>query len=334
MTQSAEFAELLSQLEVEMDRAPQIVQASEFWQKLNRRHRERLQASGLGNFKRTTAKDYFTWMRVLPWDAQIRFLISHLPLSVTLRAIAGTFSPLRHEHIPLAEGLALNFLTRLLWSYVERTEGFSGLAEPEFGNPPIILQDSRLISQDLANSLLEYRAFGEFAKGTVCELGGGYGRNAFVTASLAKVRYIMADIPPAIGIAQEYLTTVFPDRKHFKFRPFTNFDEVRDEFEAADFAYLLPHQLALLPAGSVDLFVNISSLHEMRQAQVNYYLGEIFRLVRPGGHFFLKAWRVSKNPQADFKINAEDYDLSQWEEVFRRTSEVQSYFFETLVRHP
>lgn len=334
MTQSAEFAEILDQLETEMERAPEIVQASEFWQRLNRRHRERLQASGLENFKRTTAKDYFTWMRVLPWDAQIRFLISHIPLSATLRAIAGTFSPLRHKHIPLAEGLALNFLTRLLWSYVERIEGFSGLSEPEFGNPPTILQDGRLISQDLANSLLEYRSFGNVATGTVCELGGGYGRNAFVTASLAQVRYIMADIPPAIGIAQEYLTTVFPDRKHFKFRPFTNFDEVRDEFEAADFAYLLPHQLALLPAGTVDLFVNISSLHEMRQAQVNYYLAEIFRLVRPGGHFFLKAWRVSKNPQSDFKINAEDYDLSQWEELFRRNSDVQTYFFETLVRHP
>lgn len=317
-----------------MDRAPTIVQASEFWQQLNRRHRERLKASGLGNFKRTTAKDYFTWMRVLPWDAQIRFLISHIPLSATLRAIVGTFSPLRHQHIPLAEGMALNFLTRLLWSYVERTEGFSGLSEPEFGNPPAILQDGRLISQDLANSLLEYRNFADLAKGTVCELGGGYGRNAFVTASLAKVRYIMADIPPAIGIAQEYLTTVFLDRKHFKFRPFTDFAEVRDEFEAADFAYLLLHQLALLPVGSVDLFVNISSLHEMRRAQVDYYLAEIFRLVRPGGHFFLKAWRVSKNPQPEFKINAGDYDLSQWEQVSWKKSDVQTYFFETLVRHP
>lgn len=317
-----------------MAKAPEIVQASEFWQRLNRLHRERLQASGLANFKRTMAKDYFTWMRVLPWDSQIRFLVSHLPISATLKAIVGTFRPLRHQHIPLAEGLALNFLTRLLWAYVERSGGFAGLTEPAFGNPPAIYDEGRLISQDLANSVLEYRSFADVAKGTVCELGGGYGRNAFVTASLAPVRYIMVDIPPAIGVAQEYLTTVFPDRKHFGFRHFDNFADVRDEFEAADFAYLLPHQLALLPSGTVDLFVNISSLHEMRLDQIDHYLNEIFRLVRPGGHFYLKAWKVSKNVHDGLQVGTDAYDLSRWDKVFWRTTDVQTLFFETLLRHP
>jgi len=93
------------------------------------------------------------------------------------------------------------------------------LSEPQVGNPPNIRKGGRLISQDLANSVLEYQSIANVAKGTVCELGGGYGRNAFVTASLAPVsKYIMVDISPAFGVSQEYLRAVFPDKRHFPFR--------------------------------------------------------------------------------------------------------------------
>ena len=337
MSASDEFTALLDRLDLEMEHAPAIVKASAFWTELNQRHRERLTAEGLANFKRTAAKDYFTWMRIWPWDSQIRFLIRNIGLAGTVKAVLGTFRPLRHAHIPLAEGLALNFLTQLIWRYAERHTGdtLPRLAEPAFGNPPAIHHGGRLISQDLANSALEYQSFKTVATGVVCELGGGYGRNAFVAASLAPItRYIMVDIPPAIGIAQEYLRAAFPDRNHFELRAFDNFETVRAEFEAADFAFLLPHQLALLPDGHVDLFINISSLHEMTQAQVDYYLGQIFSKVKSGGHFYLKAWTVSNNPAHDFTINAEDYQLDDWQQVFWRDAAVQTRFFEALLRKP
>ncbi len=333
----AGFQDVMRSMLEEMTRAPAIVQPSKFWQELNQRHSKRLASSGIENFKRTLAKDYFTWMRVLPWDSQIRFLISHLPLSATLRAAVGAFAPLKHRHIPLAEGLALNFLTRLLWQYAERElpDELAGLSEPPAGNPPRILHGGRPVSQDLANSVLEYRSMAPVAKGIVCELGGGYGRNAFVTASLASVRkYVMVDIPPALAVAQEYLSAVFPEKRHFEFRAFSDFDAVRAEFESADFAYLLPHQLALLPEGYVDLFVNISSLHEMRIDQIHHYLAEIRRLVRPGGHFYLKAWKVSNNPIEQIVVREEDYPLDGWIEIFRRTTAVQTRFFETLLKKP
>lgn len=332
-----DFPSLLEALEEEIGRAPAIVRASNFWQAINARHKERLAASGLANFKRTMAKDYFTWMRVLPWDSQIRYLVRNLPLQDTIAAAVGAFTPLRHAHIPLAEGLALNFLTRLIWRYAEREAGdeLSTIAEHAYGNPPEIFHGGRLISQDIANSVLEYRSFAGAVGRAVCELGGGYGRNAFVVATMKPAtKYIMVDIPPAIGIAQEYLTTVFRERRHFRFCPFENFEEVRSEFEEADFAYLLPHQMAFLPKGSVDLFVNISSLHEMRREQVDHYLTEIKRLVRPGGHFYLKAWKISNNPTGEFGINADDYDLADWRRVFWRTAKVQTRFFEALLARP
>jgi putative sugar O-methyltransferase len=328
------FSAVNQAMTAELAKAPEIVRPSSYWNELNRRHTERLAASGFGNFKRTLAKDYFTWMRVLPWDSQIRFLISRLPASATLRSAVGAFVPLKHDHIPFAEGTALNFLTRLLWEYASRQMPgeLDDLAEPQVGNPPVIRNQGRSISQDLANSVLEYRSFADVAKGIVCELGGGYGRTAFVTASLAPLKkYIMVDIPPALAVAQEYLSTVFADRRHFAFRPFSSFAEIQDEFEAADFAYLLPHQLTLLPADYVDLFVNISSLHEMRLDQIEHYLREIFRVVKPGGHFYLKAWKVSNNPIEKIVVHEADYPLDNWDVAFRRTAAVQTRFFETLL---
>ena len=84
----------------------------------------------------------------------------------------------------------------------------------------------------------------------------------------------------------------------------------------------------------VDLFVNISSLHEMRIEQIHHYLAEIRRLVKPDGHFYLKAWKVSNNPIENIVIREEDYPLDGWVEIFRRTTAVQTRFFETLVKKP
>ncbi|WP_192243584.1 putative sugar O-methyltransferase [Mesorhizobium silamurunense] len=331
------FSTTLPAMIEEMKAAPEAMQPSKFWQDLNRRHAERMASTGIANFKRTLAKDYFTWMRVLPWDPQIRFLIGHLPPAASLRAALGVMSPLKHRHIPLFEGFALNFLTRLVWQYAgqECPEEIAALSEPSVGNPPAIRIGGRLVSQDLANSILEYKSVEPVATGTICELGGGYGRTAFVIASLRPtVRYIMVDIPPALGVAQEYLCQVFADRKHFRFRPFGNFETVRDEFEASALAFLLPHQLKLLPDSTVDLFVNISSLHEMRLDQIECYLSEIHRLVRPQGHFYLKAWQVSKIPFEGIVIRESDYPLERWDRVYRRLPKVQASFFETLLRKP
>jgi len=321
----------------EMATAPEVVQPSRYWADLNRRHADRMKASGIENFKRTLAKDYFTWMRVLPWDSQIRFLIGHLPFGAILRAAVGVVRPLKHPHIPLLEGFALNFLTRLIWQYAAREapEEIEALTEPSYGNPPDISMGGRQISQDLANSILEFQSFESVAKGIVCELGGGYGRNAFVVASRSPIsKYIMVDIAPALGIAQEYLAAVFPHKRHFQFRPFDCYEDVRNEFEAADFAFLLPHQLAYIPSESVDVCLNISSLHEMRPDQIVHYLGEIHRLTRPGGYFYLKAWKVSTIPFENIIVREKDYPLEAWEQVYRREPKVQSRFFETLLRKP
>lgn len=318
-----------------------IYHPSDYWRHLNDANNKQLDDAGIINFKRTVVKNYFTWMRILPWDPQIVFLVRELGFFKAAKAIVRTFFPMKHRHIPLAESLALNFLTHLVWQFakLKSPELVNRLSEPEIGNPPRITSEGRLISQDIANSALEFDAMnfeGRLAGAKrVCELGGGYGRTTFVVATLRPdTQCIMVDIPPALAVAESYMTEVFPDRRIFGFRPFENFDEVREEFEEADLVFLLPHQLALLPDSYIDYFFNISSLHEMYHEQIRHYTKLIFRLVAPGGHFFLKAWKISKIPFDEIEVRYEDYGLDDWNQVYHRTSEIQTRFFETLLQRP
>ena len=316
--------------------APREVLPSKYWEELNRRNLAELDDAGYANFKRTIARSYFTWI-VSPLDTQIRFLIRQLPLpAIIANAIRSLLAP---SQPPLAwkQSLSYSFLTRLLWEYATRREPglLDRLEEPREGNAPNLARNGKLISQDLANSALEYRSVlapevdaGEIK--TILELGPGYGRTAFVFLTLMPgVRYILADIPPALAISERYLSTLFPERSVFPFRPFQTYDEVRDEFEKAQVAFLLPHQLELLPDNSADLFINISSLHEMRMDQIDYYFRIIRRVIRK--YAYIKQWKESRIPFEDIVIRETDYPVpSEWKQIYWRTCAVQDSFFEAL----
>jgi hypothetical protein len=105
---------------------------------------------------------------------------------------------------------------------------------------------------------------------------------------------------------------------------------VREEVESSDVAFFLPTQLHLLPAGSVDLFVNVSSLHEMRLDQIGYYFDQIDRLTR--GLLYLKEWKVSHIPFENVVIRESDYPVrSHWSRLYWRECAVQTHFFEALL---
>ena len=124
-----------------------------------------------------------------------------------------------------------------------------------------------------------------------------------------------------------------PNRKVFKFRRFDSFAQVERELSGCDLAFLLPHQAALLPDKSVDLFLNISSLHEMAFEQVATYFALIDRLTR--GLFYSKQWKVSQNSRDHITIRQEDYPVrSHWQRLYERQARVQVQFFEALYRLP
>ena len=194
------------------------------------------------------------------------------------------------------------------------------------------------VSQDLANALLEYDSFHvaipTSRPATILELGGGYGRNAFVVLRLhPDIKYVLIDIPPALWVAERYLSSLFCEKRIFHYREFDRFEDVADEYENAQIVFLLSTQLAALPPGHVDLAINISSLHEMRKEQVAYYFDQFDSVLRPGGHMYIKQWRKAEVLFEGVTLVEKDYPIPcGWARVMSRTARVQAKFFEALYR--
>ena len=310
---------------------------SRYWEELNKKNLKQLADSRYENFKRTVAMNYFTFI-VTPWNHQSRFLMRSLPVVQAVRIFVSTLFAPRHELFKWYRSIYYNLLTKLLWAYVERNDAdglLERLHEPLAGNPPRVFQDERLISQDLANSFLEYlsvmKSDVESSEiSTIMELGSGYGRTAYVYLTLhPDCRYILVDIPPALYVCEKYLMDVFKDRKIFPFRPFERYDDIKEEYENADIVFLMPHQLDLLPDKSVDLFINISSLHEMRMDQIRYYFKVMEKLTRR--YFYTKQWKESTIPYENVVIRQADYPVGEnWRQIYARECNVQDQFFEAL----
>lgn len=344
-TTPGEGESLLSSMVNCMSQGNPIYLPSKFWEVLNSKNLNQLESEGVENFKQTVAQNYFTWV-IGRWDTQFKYLVEHTKPqawpSILLAGPSILYDAWRRDVSPRLsrrQQVELSVFTKMLWKLAEQFDEYKllkRLEEPAEGNPFRIFLGGKLISQDLANSVLEFYSIKEHfappldAKVRICELGAGYGRNAYVfTNAFPNGKYVIIDIPPALYVSQRYLTNVFPDKRVFKFRCFENFEEVREEFEAASIAFLLPHQAEMLPAKSVDLFVNISSLHEMTMEQISAYFGLIDRLTK--GYFYSKQWFVSENEHDGICVKKDDYPiLGNWRELYLRPARVQTHFFEAM----
>jgi len=334
------IAKLPSMLD-ELRQAPPIVHPSRFWEHFTELNLRQLADDGFDEFKRTINRNYFQFQLADPRSPQYR-------------AVAGAW--LRHPRpavfgARLAERLVFpgriggavgnkNYAVYLamLWEYVHRREGgqtLQRLEEPLLGHPVYIDYRGRRVSEDLCNSVLEFAAITEAVPAgepirSVIELGAGYGRLAWVFLSVLRdVRYLVVDIPPALAIAEQYLSALFADRRVFGFRRFDSFADVADEFEAAQIVFLTPNQLDLLPPQRTDLFVNVSSLHEMRPDQIEHYFAAIE--THCAGRFYTKQWQRSINKHDGLVVSHDDYPVpAGWQVVFDRPHPVQVEFFEAL----
>jgi len=96
---------------------------------------------------------------------------------------------------------------------------------------------------------------------------------------------------------------------------------------SARLAFLTPNQLDGLPSLKADLFINVSSLHEMRPDQIAHYFSLIGRHTR--GVFYTKQWREWTNPEDGVTIRESDYPVPvQWKRIYQRPHGVQTHFFE------
>ena len=132
------------------------VQPAILWDRLNKKNMEQLSRYGYENFKRTIAKNYFTWSLISPWNPQAIFLIKHVKLTTTIKNIFKTFILLKHKYLTLIESLVISFLTLMVWEYAKKNDDESILEkieEPKIGNPP----------QDLLKKQTNLTRLGQFS---------------------------------------------------------------------------------------------------------------------------------------------------------------------------
>jgi putative sugar O-methyltransferase len=335
----------------EMKIAPEIVRPSAFWESMNELNLKELEAAGLSNFKRTVNRHYFQFLPTDPRNEQFRAMMRYSMRRRATRVLSARLSD--PSSFPGARwGGAL--VTRIkavgypryvaaLWEYTLERDNFGlldRLEEPALGHPVSVDYADRRISEDLCNSVLELTSITDalpdrrVPPGGIVELGSGYGRLAWVfLEAFPETRYLLVDIPPALAIAEEYLSALLPGRRIFRFRHFDRYDDVREELERADVGFLTPNQLDLVSPLGAGLFINVSSLHEMRPDQVSHYVSEV--ATHCSGYFYTKQWLRSINRPDGVVIRREDYPIpSGWTPVFDRRHPVQTRFFEALYRLP
>jgi hypothetical protein len=101
------------------------------------------------------------------------------------------------------------------------------------------------------------------------------------------------------------------------------------ELEKYRAAFLLPHQAALLPTKSADLFINVCSIQEMTREHVALWFEHVARLTR--GHFYTKQFIRHYNGFDGVRIDRDDYPVREdWQTVFDRQCEAFPSLFEAL----
>ena len=348
-----EFAVECDRMRKLIERAGEEFVPSKFWDFYYKVNLQQLNGAGLHNFKLTVSQNYHNYLIGNVFDSKLRRLLrwfrssENVDLHLLFSSIEDPdyldqnlfLSHPNHQIFnsrPSARVLYRTYVA-LLWEFM-RSKDRLGLAdimsEPEIGNPIRVTHRGKLISQDLATSIFEANDIapaltervGQEPCGIV-EIGAGYGRLAHVLKSTLNIRrYVIVDIPPTILVSRWYLSRVFPDAKIFGVEDFTDWREVEGEVADADFVFLLPHQLPLLPDNFVDGAISVSALHEMVPSQANWYLAEMGRTAK---HLiYSKQYWKYLNPHDDLEFDVSQYVYpSGFEEALSKGDPFNELFF-------
>lgn len=360
----------ITAVQVELDSAKPVYHPSKLWEFFNKVNLEQLRLSGLHGFKRTINQNYFNFLPLSLFDPQLSRLAkwsllhpsltffktkvfdpdvlqedgSLLPADRWVFSLKGDSSGLlRITGIELGRTAQLalyRLLMAMLWDYTRAHDklGLAGrLSEPRTGSPIEVYIGSKLVSQDLAHSILECNSIlgaidteERLSISRVAEVGAGYGRLGHVLMQAVRCQYVVFDIPPGLLVSQWYLGETFPGKRIFRFRHFEHFEDIAEELAQADIAFFSANQIELFPEGYFDLTINISSLHELRPDQIDNLLAQTYRVTRH--YVYLKQYKEYINPYDGLRILEDSYRLAPgWKHRYYRDDGVDSRFFETLI---
>jgi hypothetical protein len=174
------------------------------------------------------------------------------------------------------------------WRSLFKDEDPQVLEFPRVGNPWGLELDGVLVSPRSLRFDAMARQITELLRDVdgpvVTDIGGGFGgMGDRLMRFNARITYVDFDLPETLMIAAYYLRTAFPDRDVVLWDPEVPLD--REALRSHD-VVLAPHYaIAELAPDSVDLFLNMFSLSEMRWEALSEYMRVI---ARSGRRYFLQ----------------------------------------------
>jgi putative sugar O-methyltransferase len=295
---------------------------SDFWRKLVTKHLDLLGQEGFARFKQTLNFEYSQWSVSAPidrkfWRMLYTFSREHGAPKLFRRTVykKQPRTPRWTVPSPGAKTVYKTFVSTL-WEYVQYRDRLGILEkvqEDPLGDPIPIYDGDKLLTQDLALCALEINSalkFLELSKiERVLEIGGGYGRWAYVFKKLLpSIEYHIVDIPPTLAVSELYLTTLFgPQNLHFH----------------------LPGGVKALPARHFDLVVNVSSFDEMNASQAQAYLAAMAEKAR--GFAYIKGHKYRDHSTGRRGIFELEYPRA-WQELYRGGDPFQTTFGELVFR--
>lgn len=109
---------------------------------------------------------------------------------------------------------------------------------------------------------------------------GGAGLLGILFYHQLGVKYFIIDLPEMISFSSAITATFLPEAKILL--P----NEIKDSFSTADFVFLLPSQVNMIPDNSISLSINVESFMEMKMSEIISYFELIQRVAKPNSLFF------------------------------------------------
>ena len=197
--------------------------------------------------------------------------------------------------------------------------------------------DGFKVTQDDLNSLFEYEKIEILVnslsskKNKFLEIGAGAGRTASTILALnEKIKYVIADIPPAINYSIKSLKMKFSEKKIANSFSSSTQEQLMNDLEENDILFIFPHQIQYLPPKFFDISIAVDCLHEMDETTVKKYISSFERI---SSFLYFKVWEYAGLPNSFFKTysihNKKDYFISdKWDEIFKERCVFPSNYFQ------
>ena len=246
----------------------------------------------------------------------------------------------KHPQLSLTKSISHNLILLILYENIKSKNIFKNYDKIEKKlylkyNPSLKLDD-KVITQYMLTSLLEYEKIKILTNSinrplNILELGAGYGRTANMILSLSKdVKYVIADLPPAVFLSKKNLSNYFPNKKIASAFGITDKSEMMKAFKKNDVLFVFPHQINLFEKKSFDVSLAIGCLCEMEKAQIINYM-KIFE--NYSNFLYFRVGENSGLPYSFYKYYSihkkSDYSIKEsWIEHFKDRFIMPSNLFE------